>query len=235
MALSNITVLTSITGEKDHLIDEQIKGNADFLAFLDNTQWSNTWRIEKAYDKFKDDRRNSRIHKILSHQYTGSEYSIWIDGNIRLLKTPEELVEKYLKDHDIAVFKHPNRDCLYDESVVCAKLNLDDPETIIEQVVMYEESGYAKNKGLCECGIILRRNTPQVQMLNDVWWSEYTRHSRRDQLSFMYAVHITGLRINAINAHFKDVKGKYIRDDAFEIVPHQHFSGNFNDPARLTQ
>jgi len=229
MDSSNITVVTSITGDKDQLIEKQVRGGANFIAFIDKPYPSNTWGIKKAYDKFQDPRRNSRIHKLLIHQYVDTEYSIWIDGNIKLLIPPEEIIERYLKNHDFAVFKHPTRDCIYDEAMVCAKLRLDDPENIIEQVKQYEDSGFAKHKGLCECGILIRRNTAKVEAFNNAWWGEYTRFSRRDQISFMYAVDKVGLRINVINEPFiNQPDGSAIRDNAFQVVAHQHFEGNFN-------
>lgn len=224
-----ITVITSICGAKDHLMDNQVKGGAKFVAYLDETQWSDTWEIIKAYDKFKDPRRNSRIHKLLIHKYVDTEYSIWIDGNIRLLKSPEEIIERYLKDHDFAVFRHPTRDCVFDEFIQCAKLNLDDTETIIEQAKAYEDAGFAKHKGLNECGILIRRHTPKVEAFNNAWWGEYTRYSRRDQVSFMFAAEKVGLRFNSIPHPFLiQPDGTAIRDGIFQIVPHQHFEGNFN-------
>ena len=228
MESSNIAVLTSITGSKDNLIENQCKGDAKFIAYLDKPWMSDTWEIRKAYDKFKDPRRNSRLPKLMPHLFVDTEYSIWIDGNMTLLKPPEEVVEKYLKDHDLAIFKHPSRDCIYDEALVCAKLNLDDPEIIIEQAKAYEESGYAKKKGLCECGMIIRRHTPEVQAFNEAWFAEYSRYSRRDQISFMYAVDKIGLRINAIKANFVEKDGELIRDDVASIVAHNHFEGNWN-------
>ena len=104
------TVFTSICGGKDYLIDDQVKGEAAFVAFLSQPYSSNIWNIRKAYSHFKDPRRNSRAPKILSHQFIQDEFSIYIDGNMSLMKPPEELVERYLKDHDIAIFKHPKRD-----------------------------------------------------------------------------------------------------------------------------
>jgi hypothetical protein len=215
-----ITVITSITGGKDGLIDNQQKGDALFKAYVDESQISDTWKCEGACTKFNDNRVNSRIHKILIHKYADTEYSIWIDGNIKLLKTPEELIEMYMKDHDLAVYKHPVRDCIYDEATVCAKRGLDDPEVIIEQAVAYEMDGYAKHKGLCECGVIIRRHTNKVERFNNAWWAEYTRYSKRDQISFMYAVDKVGLRINAIDEQFVDYEGKFIRGAEVEIIPH---------------
>jgi hypothetical protein len=155
-----------------------------------------------SYNKFTDPRRNSRASKILAHKYINTEYSIYVDGNITLNVSPETLIEKYLGDHDIAVYKHPTRDCIYDEAIECAKRRLDDPEIIIEQAKAYEDSGYAKHKGLAECGVIIRRHTPEVAQFNEAWWAEYCRYSRRDQISFMFAVDKVGIRVNIIPDYF---------------------------------
>jgi hypothetical protein len=220
--MSSITVYTAISGGKDHLIHDQYKGDAKFVAFLDQPQASKTWEYRKLFDKFNDNRRNSRAPKMLAHQYVDSEYSIYIDGNIRLRVPPETLVEKYLKNHDLAVFRHPQRDCLYEEATVCALRGLDDPEVIIEQVKSYEDSGFAKHKGLNECGIILRRHTDKAREFNDAWWSEYCRHSKRDQISFMYAVDKVGLRINSIPDYFIETGPTTAikQSGDFEIITH---------------
>lgn len=210
MELSDITVYTSVTDEKDTSLEHDYP----IVIFSGKT----------AYDRFKDPRRNSRIQKILAHQYVGTYYSIYIDGNIKLLKSPKELIEEHLKDHDLAVWKHPKRDCLYDEAIVCAKRGLDDPETIIEQAKMYEDSGFAKHKGLNECGVILRRHTRKVEEFNNAWWSEYCRHSCRDQISFMYAADKVGLRFKSIDDPWLQVRDedKAVRtSNSFEIVPHK--------------
>lgn len=220
----NLTVLTSITGGKDLLLENQVKGDARFVAYLDHSYMSDDWETRYVPDIFIDPRRNSRIPKLLASKFVTTEYSLWIDGNIRLLKDPKELAEKYLKDCDLAVFKHPQRDCIYEEAKVCAVKYLDDPEIIIAQAKAYEDDGYAKNKGLNECGLIFRRHTPKVEAFENEWWAQYTKHSRRDQISFMYAVDKVGLRINSIRDFFIDKEpGRAIKQSGdFEIVTHQH-------------
>lgn len=216
-----ITVLTSITGKKDYLV-EQEQYDAKYIAYLDTPYSSNTWEIRRAFDALHDSRRNSRAPKILSHLFSETEYSIWIDGNVSLIRPPRELIARYLGEHDIALFKHPKRDCIYDEALRCATGKLDDPETIIEQVTRYENEGYAKNKGLYECGIILRRHTPKVIELNNYWWSEYSRGSVRDQISFAYCVNKVGIRVNAIDApwYLDDNRVDVKRSDFIKMTPH---------------
>jgi hypothetical protein len=47
--MSNIEVLTSITGNKDTLRNDQVRGSAIWTAFLDIPQESNLWNIKLAY------------------------------------------------------------------------------------------------------------------------------------------------------------------------------------------
>jgi hypothetical protein len=215
-----ITVVTAVTGGKDDLRHDQNKGSAKWLAFTEHQFSSKTWEHRPVHDRFKSERRNSRIHKMLIHQYVDTKYSIWMDANLKLLITPEEVVERYLQDSDIAVFKHPNRDCLYDEAIICAKNRLDDPEVIIEQVKGYEDSGYGKHRGLAECSFIIRRHNARTEAFNNAWWAEYCRHSVRDQISFPYAINKAGIEVHYIDQPWTDLVAEAYRGDVIHAVPH---------------
>ena len=47
---------------------------------------------------------------------------------------PGKLAQDYLKEADLALFRHPIRDCLYDEAHVCARQNKDDPGVMARQM-----------------------------------------------------------------------------------------------------
>jgi len=212
--MSSITVLTSITAKKDHLRDDQCTGGATFIAYVSEDHRSEVWEQRPAYDRFSSARRNSRVPKILSHQFCDTEYSIWLDGNIALRIDPVRLVEMWLgDDYDFAVFRHPERNCIYEEAINCIGYGADDPEVVHRQVRKYVADGYPKDLGLAEANVIVRRHSDQVVEFNNTWWAEYCVHCVRDQISFMYAVKKTGLRMNLItpsvftgNAHFHGVK-----------------------------
>lgn len=210
-----ITAYTVVTGNKD-ISQEQ---NYPVVIFSD------------AYDKFKDTRRNSRIQKIMPHKYFDSEFTIYMDGNMKLLISPEEVIARYMDGYDMALFAHGSRDCIYDEAMECAKLKLDDPETIIEQAKYYEDHEYAKHKGLLQGGFIVRRNNERTQRFNEAWWADYCRFSRRDQLSLMPAIERSGVVVNQINEHWVDHRdGTAHIGDIIEMKSHAHLEGNFNDP-----
>lgn len=215
-----IQVFTSITGDKDNLVETQNTEGAEFTAYVSDTHLSKTWKEIRAFDKLKSDRRNSRIPKLIPHKYFNCEYSIWLDGNLSLKKPAQELIDTYLKDHDIAVFKHPVRNCLYKEAIECAKRGLDNSESIIEQVKSYEDEGFPKEYGLGENMMILRRHTKKVEQFNNAWLAEYLRFSVRDQLSFMYCADKVGLPVKLINEQFIEKDGVWSRGGIVEIVPH---------------
>jgi hypothetical protein len=228
--MPTIEVITSITGSKDQLKDNQVKGNAKFICYTDNPDLkSDTWEIRPAFNKFKDPRRNSRIHKIMIHKYSNADITIWIDGNIELVVSPEEIVEKYLGDYDLAMFKHGSRNCIYDEAVEVAKLGLDDPETIIEQAKYYEDGGFPKQRGLLSGFFIARRNCRRTKDMNEAWWADYCRFCRRDQISLMPAIDKVGIRYNPIPEKWVQWKGKAVMGGVINIYHHAHFEGNWNE------
>lgn len=209
-----ITLYTVITNGKDKYIEQYYP----IVRFVD------------AYDKFKDSRRNSRIQKIMPHKYIDSEYTIYIDGNMKLLISPEEVIKRYMDGYDMALFNHGVRDCIYDEAIECAKLKLDDTEVIIEQAKYYEDNEYAKHKGLLQGGFIVRRNNACTQAFNEAWWADYCRFSRRDQLSLMPAIDKSGVIVNRINEHWIDhYDGTAHIGDILEMTMHNNFEGNFNE------
>lgn len=157
-----ITVYSAICGDRD-------KPRDDIKCFA-------------AYDRFRDPRLNAKIYKVLSHQFVDSEYSIWLDGNMKLLVPPEELVDM-MGDSDCAVFRHPERNNIYDEAAVIIERHKDGAIIVAEQMETYRRAGFSEmNLGMC--GLIVRRHTRRVAECNERWWSEICRYSVRDQLSF---------------------------------------------------
>lgn len=181
----DITVYTANIGGFDKLQEDQITEGANFIAFTD--QLSDTWEIRKTYDKFKEDRRNSRIQKIMPHLFFDTKYSIYLDGNIKLKVPAQQLIDEFLKDKDVAVFRHLGRDCVYVEATACMALGKGNRNEIMDQISDYSQRGWKEHAGLVECGMIIRRHTPEVERMNEKWWAHYCRYSERDQISFPLA------------------------------------------------
>lgn len=177
-----IAVYTALVGGIDDLNEGQKTEGANFIAFSDHA--SETWDVRKPYDKFTDNRRNSRIQKIMPHLFLDCEYSIYLDANIELLVPPQQLIDQFLKDKDIAVFKHAGRDDIYQEREAILFYKKEEPEILFEQTSAYVHMGIKDHSGLSECGVIIRRHTPRINDLNEKWWAHYCRYGVRDQMSF---------------------------------------------------
>lgn len=194
-------IYTCITGNKDILNDSINTQGARAVCFTDNPELkSDVWEIKLIPNLFKDIRRDSRVVKMLPHIFfPDTEYSLYLDANI-ISKVPlNRLVREWLQDTDIAVFGHTTRDCLFDEANECIRLELDDKETIEKHIERYKD--FPKHKGLYQCGVILRRHTPQIKRLNEAWWAEYCVGCKRDQVSFPYVLEKEGVTINSIKGH----------------------------------
>jgi hypothetical protein len=154
-------------------------------------------------NKFVTHRLNAKVAKIIPHKFLQNhDYSIWIDSNIHLKVDPKKLIEIF--DYPLCgVFLHPSRTTINEEIVACT--NLDSKENL----------DYHKNKPgiLCACGVIIRKNTKEVNDLNEQWFNEIILGSSRDQLSFPYTLGTITKTIKLKN-NFKD-------NEYFKILPHK--------------
>jgi hypothetical protein len=203
-------VYTAITAGKDSLKDLSCEEDVPRVLFTDRPEdhAESSWDVRPSCSLFIDPRRNSRAHKLLAHQYLDDyDYSLWIDGSIRLLASPRDLVNTYLRDADIAMFRHPTRDCLYVEAAGLSGAGYDRKETFAEQLSRYRRANYPENQGLNECAVILRRHNTRTEMFNNAWWSEYCRHSCRDQVSVSYVLHNSDIRLALFPGAIQDNPG----------------------------
>jgi hypothetical protein len=171
-----------------------------------------------------DPKKSSLFYKSLTPDFDKYEYSIWMDGNTKLKVAPEYLIEKYLQNDYVAVLRHPDRNCIYDEAATCKTLNLDDLDTIEEQMIRYKERGYPENNGLSCTTYILRKHTPEIKRFNEKWWAEICEGSRRDQLSFDYCLWELGIKVKWFDVyHF----------DSHKINDYFDYTNHHNDISRF--
>lgn len=137
-------------------------------------------------------RKESRHLKINSHLLPPHDISIYIDSCFHITGPLTKLV-KMLGKADIALPPHPHK-TLAKHAEMCILLGLDDEQIINEQMTRYGEV----NTPLTENGIIVRRNTPKIKELNELWWQEYQSGSQRDQLSLPYAIQQTNAKLTLL-------------------------------------
>ena len=113
-----------------------------------------------------------------------------MDANCSLLVPITELIG-YLDGADVALFRSPLGDCVYEHATLCQEGNFDDDVVsggISAQMQRYAEMGLPAHDGLYEGGVILRRHSERVRQWENIWWEEIRKGSVRDQLSLPFAL-----------------------------------------------
>ena len=164
---------------------------------------------------FKRSVMEAKRYKILPHLFfPDTEISIWTDANIYLKVEPDYLISKFLKDCDIAIFKHSYRKGVYDEFAELRKdPRFNDPwlqSQLARQEDRYKKEGLP-NVQLYEGNFLIRRNNEAVNQAMEAWWAQITRWQWRDQVSLPYILWKRKLKIFEIKGNIRKHKFfKYI-------------------------
>jgi hypothetical protein len=193
----SITVYTVILDGYDNLRQPAVvEPGVRYVCFADEPIHCPPWEIQPAWRRYPQHRKNARIPKILAHLHVDTEYSIYHDGCLQMTAKPSELIEQYLKDADLAMYRHPCRRSIYEEAAACERLEIGYGQEMQQQVERYRSHGLGDE--LWAGGVICRRHTDIVAMFNEIWWSEYIDGCSRDQFALAFARYSVGLKANTI-------------------------------------
>jgi len=222
MSNNKLIVYTAIANKYDFLARAPRVLDASFILYTDEPPF---YRKEKGWLKLPlpktsdDPTRNCRHVKINPPLLVQKQrYSLWVDANIKL-KFPhiEELIQEFIHSKaEIATFRHPLRNCIYQEAEACKFLERDTSDLIDQTVAHLKSMNYPKNHGLAETGVIFRdHHSTAVQEHAKVWNELLENFSKRDQLSFNFAAWQYGLDVTYIKG---DARGN---NPAFVMNPHR--------------
>ncbi len=209
-----IAVLTAALGTNNLIPIVPFKG-VDYFAFSNTEISCPGWVVNKAIEFSSDpifkNRRNAKIYKVLPFLFIqGYDYYIWLDSTHKLEQEPEQIIKTYLKHNDVAVFKHPERNCLYEEGRLVKELGFDHPNLIDEQLQFYRELNYPQNNGLYELPVRIQRNNEITQKMGLMWWEQICMFSSRDQISFPFVCQKLGLSLSTLPGRANTIRGNSI-------------------------
>lgn len=173
-----------------------------------------------------DARMKGRFFKLQAHKlFPGYESLVWIDANVQIKSSAflAPLLAALDKTYDIAMARHPSRNCVYEEAdfitqsiskgseYLKARYEI---EPITKQVEAYRAAGHPRNSGLWWCGLFARRLTPHVNRFFDAVWDHCLTWSNYDQNAFAFLSRVCGIRINPIDW------GGFYNNPTYNLVPH---------------
>lgn len=155
-----------------------------------------------------NDRMKALYYKCNLTGFVGSDVIIWIDGKIQVQSADfiEQIITT-LGDKDIAVLKHHERSCIYqevDHIEHCMKkgneylLTRYANKPIRKQVEAYRYFGYPANNGLNDCAIIAMRNSIRMKDVCKYWWYDVYKCDGFDQTALQFHCWYNGVKIQPI-------------------------------------
>lgn len=176
-------VYTAIYGGYDKLWQPQrLSDGWQYRVYTDKPIDGGRWKVIQQplpYGAAK----NSKYIKI-THSMEHFDNILWIDGCVEIMGDLNEFI-KELPEGDIIVGSHPINRTLEKELQACIIMNKDDIDVMTKQV---EEYGDFPILDFPQNTIILRRKNISA---TDLWWNEVKKKSKRDQLSFNWAMYKT--------------------------------------------
>lgn len=191
-----IAVYTCIFGDYDEILEPVFQNpNYDYYVITDkevskNSVWKKKDISYLNIDNLSNSEKN-RFVKLHPHLFLKEyDYSLYIDGNIRIMADIQPLIEDMDK-RILGVHRHDVRNCIYTEAnvIMLEKRFEKIKNEVNKQIIAYSNEGFPKHQGLYENPILIRKhNDKKCIDIMELWWSQLEQFSKRDQLSLPYVL-----------------------------------------------
>lgn len=217
--MHDVAIVTGIYGKYDTLnpIFPQKGLSVEWVLVTDNPpEDPKGWRVVFEPRPGVHPNRAAKKPKLFPWLYSEAYASIWIDGGFRV-QSADFAYEAIQYANPIAQFRHPWRDCIYQEAVCTRTINRYAPqaELIEEQAEFYKKNEHPEHWGLWATGIIARYHTPSVRALALSWMHDINEWSFQDQVSQAYSLRLAGL-------YPETFPGDYFSCPWIEYMGHRH-------------
>ena len=144
------------------------------------------------------------------------QYSVYIDANILIVSDFTVFINR-LKAFPVAMFRHKNRNCVYDEIEACVIKEKAPRDKLKKHRAVLEAHGVPRKYGLAEATVIVRRHMEQdCIILMENWWQAYLAGSGRDQIALIDVL----WRSNIKPAQITTLGSNLYQCDLFILMPH---------------
>jgi len=234
-------IYTAIFGNYDELKQPAVQdADCDFICFTDQRLPARVGAWNVVHVKTRagmHPRMQAKRFKLLSHEvfHDGrlafkyrlrrgawslrNRYtcSIWVDGSLAIKgKSFARDLAAAAADVGWAMFRHPHRDCIFEEAAVSATMEKYRGLPIFEQVEAYRRGGVIEHGGLFSCTVIARQEplSDLVRRVKELWWKENVKWTYQDQLSLPYVLKNTGTTVGII-------PGNRWKNQWFDFIAHR--------------
>lgn len=150
----------------------------------------------------------NRAHKMFPPQ--AQPWTLYLDGSMTPNEIVAPIVDGWLENHYMALFKHPHRTCVYAELQACVRRGKCGAREAKITEEYLRDRKIPEDGGLFACGVIARRSPlpSPIERLMRRWWREFMFLSSscpRDQIALMLALHDEQWVLEHINVIDADI------------------------------
>jgi hypothetical protein len=223
-------IYTYIIGDYDTLAEpKHVSLGWDYICVTDNDDIvSDVWKIIKPCKEHMDimiSKRRSTMCKIEYFKYVNDyDTVIIIDGNVEININLDEFINKYKfnKQYDIALLKHPQRRCIYQEARTVITLKKDNKEHVEHHVDYLKSNNMPSLYGLCETCVMIINNNNKTYQLFTKWAKDYmSLPSIRDQLTLTFTLYKFKEEHNDIQILQLPIKDVLIKSKDINLTRHK--------------
>ena len=222
-------IYSAMVGAYDDILQPKVVDERfDYILFSNDIKEARVgiWVVRPIAYHNDDNTRICRYVKTHPEEMVpGYEVSIWMDSNVQILTNYfyKRVIELDEQNVLFSSMWHPNRDCIYAEAFTVVKMRVEYEDVVADWCHKLQKEKYPRHNGLCETDVMFRKHNGCLTAETDVlWWQCIERYSRRDQLSFNYALWKKG-----IPCHYFLGKGLNVRNtEHFQLIVHKDTKHN---------
>ena len=196
-----IAIYTVSTGGYDNIKEPiYVDENIDYYVFTNQELNPNSvWKKIELPQEIEEFSSLEKARYLKTHPhlfFKNYDYSMFIDGNVQITCDIRPLFYTLEESGKLmAIHRHQVRDCVYDEARAIKAVNKAPKKLIDQQTAQYKTEGFPAHFGLFETNIVIRKqNAPKCIAVMETWWNEIHKWTKRDQVSFTYALWKNGLK-----------------------------------------
>ncbi len=149
----------------------------------------------------------------------GYECSLWLDANIQVASPDVYVRVVELMDAGVpmASMWHHLRNSILEEALQVVSSNVEHETAVYRWITRLRREHYPFGNDLYETGVLFRNHRdPRTSQADRLWWDCIDRYSKRDQLSFGYAL----WRTNIACTYFLPQGYNARNSTSFRYIPH---------------
>lgn len=227
--MKRYVIYSAMVGAYDDILQPLVTDDRfDYILFSNEIKESTVgvWQVRPIVYHNPDNTRICRYVKTHPEELVpGYEASVWMDSNVQIM-TPylyQRVNELFEEGVLFSSMWHPCRRDIYEEAFAVMNMMVEHESVVVDWCHRLRREKFPPQSGLCETDVMYRKhNVCLTSETDELWWHCIDNYSRRDQLSYTYALWKKGIPV-----HYMFGEGFNVRNTEYlKLVMHKDMRHN---------